>query len=93
MTRKLLKLKIHGQVQGVFFRAETKRKADELGLAGFVRNEPDGTVYVEAQGEEKNLRKFLKWCEHHGPPLAEVIRVEAKYSNVLKNCQDFKILY
>lgn len=92
MTRKLLKLKIHGQVQGVFFRAETKRKADELRLAGFVRNEPDGTVYVEAQGEEDNLRKFLHWCER-GTEAARVEKVEVKFSDDLKSYKGFEVRY
>jgi acylphosphatase len=90
--KKLLKVKILGRVQGVFFRAETKRKADELGLAGFVRNEPDGTVYVEAEGEEKNLREFLKWCRE-GPEISRVEKIESEFSEKLKNHQGFKIAY
>ncbi len=85
-------MKIHGRVQGVFFRAETKRKADELGLAGFARNEPDGTVCVEAEGDEKNLKKFLDWCRT-GPDLAEVEKVDAEFSVKFNNYRKFEIRY
>ena len=60
-----------GKVQGVFFRASTKEKAEELGITGFVRNERDGSVYIEAQGEEDVLEDFLHWCKR-GPQHARV---------------------
>jgi len=90
--KKLLKVRIFGQVQGVFFRAETKREADELGLAGFVQNDLDGTVYIEAEGEEKSLQEFLKCCER-GTEAAKVEKVEVKFSNDLKNYKRFEIRY
>lgn len=64
-------IRISGRVQGVFFRASTKEKAESLRLQGFVRNEPDGSVYAEAEGEEEGLNAFVDWCRH-GPPLALV---------------------
>ena len=69
--RKTLNIKIRGKVQGVFFRASTKEKADSLDIHGFVRNEPDGSVYIEAEGEEDKLLQFTEWCQH-GPPHARV---------------------
>jgi len=48
-----------GKVQGVFFRVAAKDLADNLGLAGFVKNLPDGRVELLAQGEEENLNKLL----------------------------------
>lgn len=68
---------VFGRVQGVFFRAETRRTADALGLAGFVRNEPDGSVLVEAQGAPEELDRLEAWL-HEGPPHARVERVEAQ---------------
>lgn len=68
---KHFKIKVSGKVQGVFFRASTKDKADEIGVKGFVRNEPDGGVYIEAEGEEENLKQFIDWC-HLGPDRAMV---------------------
>lgn len=69
------RIKVTGKVQGVFFRASTKEKADELGVKGWVRNESDGSVLIEVEGEEKALNEFEKWCSE-GPPLARVTYVE-----------------
>jgi len=90
---KLLKAKIHGRVQGVGFRFEAARKARELGLVGFVRNERDRTVYVEAQGPSLNIDRFLHWLEHHGPQAAEVTRVDHHTTFDLENYGSFKVIY
>jgi acylphosphatase len=90
---KLLRIKIHGYVQGVGFRYEALKRARELGLVGFARNEEDHTVYVEAQGDSAKLTDFLHWCTHHGPPGAKIERVESNYANELKNFASFKIVY
>ena len=89
----LLKAKIHGYVQGVGFRFEAMRKAQELHLVGFARNEGYRTVYVEAQGARENVEKFLHWLEHHGPPLAKITKVEAKFSHDLENYQEFSVKF
>lgn len=68
-------IKISGKVQGVFFRASTKDAAERLGISGFVRNEPDGSVYIEVEGEEEKLNQFMEWCRH-GPPRARVEKCE-----------------
>lgn len=68
------KLRIKGRVQGVWYRASTRRQAQELGLGGFVRNEPDGSVYAEAEGEERALQAFVSWCRE-GPDRAQVEEV------------------
>ena len=65
-------IRVSGNVQGVFFRATAKDTADRLGLSGIVRNEPDGSVYVEAEGEEGALDHFTAWCRQ-GPPRAKVL--------------------
>ena len=54
-------IKIFGEVQGVFFRHSARLKAREIGITGFVKNEPDGAVYMEAEGDEKTLGQFLEW--------------------------------
>ncbi|MBU1110421.1 acylphosphatase [Patescibacteria group bacterium] len=87
--RKHFNIKIHGHVQGVFFRVAACEKANELGVTGFVRNEPDGSVYIEAEGEESALSEFLDWC-HHGPPSARVGRMEVRKSKDLKRFEGFK---
>lgn len=64
-----------GKVQGVFFRDTARQVATRLGLAGFARNEPDGSVHIEVEGEESALREFLKWCPE-GSQYSEVENVE-----------------
>lgn len=70
-----VKLRIFGKVQGVFFRASTQAKAEELGLRGWVKNEPNGNVTVVAQGESGAVQQLVEWC-HEGPKYASVSKVE-----------------
>ncbi len=84
---KHLNIKISGLVHGVFFRVSAKDEAEVLGLTGFARNEKDGTVYIEAEGEEESLDKFLKWC-HDGPEAAQVEKVE-ETEGTIKNFKEF----
>ena len=72
---------VQGRVQGVYYRASTKQMADLMGVKGFVRNESDGTVYIEAEGDEEILVKFVQWC-HHGPDRAEVEHVSVTEAEV-----------
>ncbi len=67
-------IKVSGKVQGVWFRDSTLEKAQELGIKGFVKNESDGSVYIEAEGSKDALKKFINWC-HEGPPFAKVTSV------------------
>ena len=82
-------IRVAGKVQGVFFRASTKNKADELNIKGFVRNEPDGSVYIEAEGTEENINQFLAWCKQ-GPRMASVARCDIAEGGV-KGFKDFII--
>ena len=88
---KHLNIKIYGQVQGVSFRYYTREQALVLGITGFVRNEPDNSIYISAEGEENNLQEFLKWC-YQGPSSAKVDKVEVKESKV-KKYDKFEIKY
>lgn len=74
---KHLKIKVIGKVQGVWFRVHTKEKADELKLSGFVRNEPDGSVYIEVSGKSSLVEQFVNWIKH-GPELSIVKEVLAE---------------
>jgi len=74
---KHLDIKAAGRVQGVFFRLAAKEKALALGLSGFARNETDGGVLIEAEGEEKALASFVAWCRV-GPELSTVKGLEVK---------------
>lgn len=82
-------LKVLGAVQGVFFRALAKSGAEKLNLVGFARNEDDGSVYIEVEGDEKNIMKFIDWCKI-GPPAADVENVQVSKSS-LKNFNIFEV--
>ena len=64
-------LKISGRVQGVLYRRHAEREALRLGLGGFVRNLPDGSVECVVEGEQEALEAFLAWARR-GPALARV---------------------
>lgn len=66
---------VHGEVQGVFFRDSCRREAERLGVAGWVRNEPDGTVAAHLEGPPAAVEELVRWC-HDGPPRARVERVD-----------------
>lgn len=85
-----MRLLISGLVQGVFFRYAAQAKAKELGLAGWVRNLPDGKVECAAEGERNCLEAFRNWAEK-GPPLAVVERVETA-EEPLQGEEDFLVV-
>lgn len=91
MQERHVQLIIHGTVQGVFFRKHTLQKAGELGIRGFVRNEPDGSVYVEATGDPEALASFVRWCRR-GPPGARVAKVDHREIGS-RNFSSFEIRY
>lgn len=68
-------IRIRGKVQGVFYRASTKTMADELGVKGWVKNEADGSVLIEAEGTKDKLLDLISWCKR-GPLHAVVNSVE-----------------
>ena len=73
--QKHISIKVSGRVQGVYYRASTHEEAQRLGLKGFVKNEPDGSVYIEAEGDVVVLNALVAWCKQ-GPPAARVTNVE-----------------
>ena len=66
---------ISGRVQGVFFRAEARARARSLGVAGWVRNRPDGAVEAAFEGSRAAVESMLRWCEQ-GPAGARVAAVD-----------------
>lgn len=66
---------VSGRVQGVWFRDSTRQKAQQLGVHGYARNLPDGTVEVLACGNTGVVEELVRWL-HQGPPLARVDAVE-----------------
>ncbi len=82
-------VRVEGRVQGVGFRWAARRQAVRLGLAGFVHNEPDGSVLLEVEGEAQAVSEFLAWC-HHGPPPSVVTAVKTIPLPV-RNQKEFRI--
>ena len=85
-----VRLMIEGRVQGVFFRASAQEEAVRLGLKGWARNCPDGSVEVVAEGERKKIDDLVGWC-HHGPPGARVNNVRLQWDDFQDEFPDFRI--
>ena len=79
---KHVSISVKGKVQGVFFRASTKEKADEMGIKGFVRNQLNGDVYIEAEADQEQLAEFISWCKY-GPRKANVESCLVEEGNVV----------
>lgn len=84
-------LRISGWVQGVSFRYDAQRQAQQLGLAGWVRNCPDGTVEAVVQGDEEAVQHFLAWA-HRGPSMAQVEQVEVQRERPDPGMEQFRIV-
>ncbi|QCR24215.1 acylphosphatase [Pontibacter sp. SGAir0037] len=89
-SRKHIAIRVYGKVHGVFFRASTRDKAKELGVTGFVQNEPDGTVYLEAEGEAAALKQLEQWT-HEGPGRARVEKVEVQELEQIADFREFEV--
>lgn len=87
-----IQLKIYGYVQNVFYRVEARDKARALGLTGFVRNEPDGAVFILAEGSRQNLDKFIQWC-HKGPRGAKIEKIDIGWKKASGEYDEFEINY
>ena len=84
-------IQVKGRVQGVFFRASTKHTADHLGIRGEVKNLPDGSVWIAAEGEESVVEAFIAWCRQ-GPPLAKVTDINVT-AGALQHYDGFKVTH
>ena len=80
---------VSGRVQGVFFRYETRSKALELGLTGWVRNLPDGRVEVIAEGKDENVNQLIEICKQ-GPAFVDVKNVDVEEMQH-QGYKDFKV--
>ena len=81
-------VRVHGRVQGVFFRATCVDQAQQAGVRGWVRNEPDGTVRAHFEGDADAVEQMVAWC-HQGSARAEVTRVESDHAEV-EGCDGFE---
>lgn len=85
-----LHVRLRGRVQGVYYRASTQEVAERLGLCGWVRNCPDGSVELVAEGPVEQLEQLLDWCRR-GPPAARVDACEWTVSSASGEFQDFGV--
>ena len=83
---------VHGRVQGVFFRAFVNRQARELGLTGYTRNLPDGTVEVRAEGERHRLEKLEDYLRV-GPRGANVKDLTITWAEYTGDYTDFNVIF
>lgn len=83
---------ISGYVQGVFFRENTKRKANSLKVTGWVRNREDGRVEAIFEGSEQEVKSMIEFCRH-GPPRATVTNLEVFWEKYNEEFEGFEISY
>ena len=86
--KKRIIIKVYGKVQGVFFRYTTRKIARNLGLTGTVKNMPDGSVFIEAEGPEEKLNDLLKFAKK-GPEQARVDKIEFEFAVPKNESQKF----
>jgi acylphosphatase len=89
---KRVEIQVLGRVQGVFFRSQTAKKAKELNLTGWVKNEEDSSVKIVAEGEEENLKNLIEWTKE-GPLLARVDKIEVEWEEGKGEFEKFEIKY
>ena len=83
---------VTGRVQGVWFRARTQDEARRVGVTGYVRNLPDGTVEIVAQGGEGAVNALISWARQ-GPPMANVISVQVTEVPAEEEFSEFEVRF
>ena len=89
---KAFKATVSGKVQGVWFRDSTRQEAIKLKVTGWVKNIPGGTVYLEAEGEENNLKSLERWL-HISSLHSRVDRVNLQWIVPTKTYSTFKVIF
>lgn len=92
VKKSVVNVRLRGFVQGIFFRSGTKEIAERLGLTGWVRNMPDGSVEAVFEGDDDRVKEALKWCRK-GPAGASVSGVEEKWGHYIGEFDAFEIRY
>ena len=87
---KRVRIKIIGDVQGVFFRFSAKIVADNLGITGWAQNEPDESVLVVIEGKDEVLQKFIEWTKK-GSPMAQVEDVKVSEEEYRGEFKEFEV--
>ena len=89
---KAFKATVSGKVQGVWFRDSTQEEAIKLKVTGWVKNIPGGMVYLEAEGEENNLKSLERWI-HIGYPHSRVDKVDMQWIVPTNKYSTFKVIF
>jgi len=87
--KRRVEIRVYGRVQGVFYRASTRDQALRLNIFGTVRNADDGSVIIDAEGEDSDLTEFIEWCRK-GPERARVDNLQINELSIL-GFKEFKI--
>ena len=87
-----LQVIVYGRVQGVFFRDFVKMRANEIGLTGYVRNLPEGSVEVLAEGERKHLEELIRYLKA-GPTASNVENIVIRWAEYSGDYDGFSIRY
>ena len=80
----------HGHVQGIGYRANARRKAQQYGIKGYVANQPDGSVEIVAEGDPAQIDMLVAWCSH-GPTAAIVTSLDVERTEPTHEFGDFQI--
>ena len=84
-------LLISGLVQGVFFRANSQKKAQELDLVGWIKNTKDSRVETIIQGDMAKVEEFIRWCQYDAP--GKVTKIKERKIPMDDRFESFDILY
>jgi len=87
---KTYKIILSGRVQGVFFRLFTKKKANELGIKGYVKNLENDKIEAVFQGKEDSIKKIINWCKK-GPSSARIDSIKIHQIKSEKEYKEFKV--
>ena len=87
-----MRIYVSGRVQGVFYRSNTRKRALELGLKGWVRNLPDGRVEAVVEGEENQVDRLIQWFRR-GPPSAVVTGLEVEKETPKGEFETFRVSF
>ncbi len=92
MKKRRVQVRITGRVQGVFFRAYTRDAANQIGVAGWVRNLPDGSVGAIFEGDSDRIERIIEWC-YEGSPMGRVDLVEVLEEVYIGDFDGFAIIH
>lgn len=90
MSTTRVRVRIEGRVQGVFFRSSVEDRAAGLGVTGWIRNTPDGSVEAEFEGESSAVDELLDFCRQ-GPPRARVEQVHVQELDPVQEERGFRV--